>query len=63
MLSLLGGVFLGWSLGANDAANAFGSAVSSRMVKFWTAAVMASIFVVLGALLEGCLRRFPHQPR
>jgi PiT family inorganic phosphate transporter len=53
MLSLLGGVFLGWSLGANDAANAFGSAVSSRMVKFWTAAVMASIFVVLGALLEG----------
>jgi len=53
MLTLLGGVFLGWSLGANDAANAFGSAVSSRMVKFWTAAVLASIFVVLGALLEG----------
>ena len=41
MVSLLGGVFLGWSLGANDAANVFGSAVSSRMVKFWTAAVRA----------------------
>jgi PiT family inorganic phosphate transporter len=53
MLSLLGGVFLGWSLGANDAANAFGSAVTSRMVKFRNAAVLASIFVVLGALLEG----------
>jgi PiT family inorganic phosphate transporter len=53
MLSLLGGIFLGWSLGANDASNAFGSAVSSRMVKFWTAAILASIFVVLGALLEG----------
>ena len=53
MLSLLGGIFLGWSLGANDAANAFGSAVSSRMVKFWTAAILASIFVILGALLEG----------
>jgi PiT family inorganic phosphate transporter len=53
MVSLLGGVFLGWSLGANDAANVFGSAVSSRMVKFWTAAVLASIFVVLGAVLEG----------
>jgi PiT family inorganic phosphate transporter len=53
MLSLLGGIFLGWSLGANDAANAFGSAVSSRMVKFWTAAILASIFVLLGALLEG----------
>jgi len=53
MLSLLGGIFLGWSLGANDASNAFGSAVSSRMVKFWTAAILASIFVVLGALFEG----------
>jgi PiT family inorganic phosphate transporter len=53
MLSLLGGIFLGWSLGANDASNAFGSAVSSRMVKFWTAAILASFFVVLGALLEG----------
>ena len=53
MLSLLGGIFLGWSLGANDAANAFGSAVSSRMVKFMTAAILASIFVVLGAILEG----------
>lgn len=53
MLSLLGGVFLGWSLGANDAANVFGSAVSSRMVRFWTAAILASVFVVLGAFLEG----------
>ncbi|MGD9057979.1 MAG: inorganic phosphate transporter [Desulfobacterales bacterium] len=53
MLSLLGGVFLGWSLGANDASNAFGSAVTSRMIRYWNAAVLASIFVVLGALLEG----------
>ena len=53
MLSLLGGVFLGWSLGANDAANAFGSAVSSKMLRFWTAAALAAIFVLLGAVLEG----------
>ena len=53
MLSLLGGVFLGWSLGANDAANTFGSAVSSRMVKFWTAAILAAAFILIGALLEG----------
>jgi PiT family inorganic phosphate transporter len=44
---------LGWSLGANDAANAFGSAVSSKMLRFWTAAVLAAIFVLLGAVLEG----------
>jgi PiT family inorganic phosphate transporter len=53
MLSLLSGVFLGWSLGANDASNVFGSAVASKMVKFWTAAILASVFVLLGALLEG----------
>jgi len=53
VLSLLGGIFLGWSLGANDASNVFGSAVASRMLKFWTAAVLASVFVLLGALLQG----------
>jgi PiT family inorganic phosphate transporter len=53
MFSLLGGIFLGWSLGSNDAANVFGSAVSSKMLKFWTAAILASVFVLVGALLEG----------
>ena len=53
MLSLLGGIFLGWSLGANDASNVFGSAVAAKMIRFWTAAVLASVFVLLGALLEG----------
>jgi PiT family inorganic phosphate transporter len=53
MTSFLGGVFLGWSLGANDAANAFGTAVSSRMVRFYTAALIGAVFVVIGALLEG----------
>ncbi len=50
---LTSGLFLGWSLGANDAANIFGTAVGSRMVKFRTAAIIASIFVVLGAVLQG----------
>ena len=53
MLSLLSGIFLGWSLGANDAANAFGPAVTSRMIKFWYAAGVAAVFVLLGALAEG----------
>jgi len=53
MFSLLGGIFMGWSLGSNDASNCFGSAVASRMVRFWTAAVLCAFFVLLGALLEG----------
>jgi PiT family inorganic phosphate transporter len=53
MNSLLGGIFLGWSLGANDAANVFGSAVSSRMLRFWTAAILAAAFVLIGAVVAG----------
>jgi len=53
MFSLLGGIFMGWSLGANDAANVFGTAVSSKMVKFYTAAILASVFVILGAIISG----------
>jgi PiT family inorganic phosphate transporter len=47
---LTSGLLLGWSLGANDAANLFGTAVGSRMLKFRTAAIVGSVFVVLGAL-------------
>ncbi len=53
MFSIVGGVFLGWSLGANDASNVIGPAVSSRMLRFSTAASMASLFVLMGALLQG----------
>lgn len=53
MFYLISALYLGWSLGANDAANIFGTAVSSKMLKFITAAILASIFVILGAILEG----------
>ena len=53
LLYLLGGVYLGWSLGANDTANVFGTAVASRMVRFGTAAALSSIFVFIGAWFEG----------
>jgi len=50
---LTSGLFLGWSLGANDASNVFGSAVGSKMVTFRKAAIIASIFVILGAVIQG----------
>ena len=53
LLFLSGGLFLGWSLGANDAANIFGTAVGTKMVKFRTAALVASVFVILGAVISG----------
>ena len=45
--------FLGGLLGANDAANVFGTAVGTRMVRFKTAAIVCSIFVILGAIISG----------
>ena len=50
---LSSGLFLGWSLGANDAANVFGTAVGSRMIRFATAAVLCSIFVIIGSVVSG----------
>ena len=50
---LSSGLFLGWSLGANDAANIFGTAVGSKMLKFKTAATIASIFIIIGAVYSG----------
>ena len=50
---LLSGIFLGWSLGANDAANIFGTAVGTRMIKFRTAALIGSVFVIIGAVISG----------
>jgi len=53
LLFLTSGLFLGWSLGANDASNVFGSAVGSKMVSFRKAAIIASMAVILGAVLQG----------
>lgn len=50
---LSSGLFLGFSLGANDVSNIFGAAVGSKMLKFKTAALIATIFVILGAVYGG----------
>jgi inorganic phosphate transporter, PiT family len=50
---LTSGLFLGWSLGANDASHIFGSAVGSKMVTFRKAAIIASVFFILGAVIQG----------
>ena len=53
LIFLSSGLFLGWSLGANDAANVFGTAVGTRMVSFTKAALICSVFVILGAVISG----------
>ena len=53
IIFLTSGLFLGWALGANDAANVFGTAVGTKMVQWSTAAVICCIFVILGATISG----------
>ena len=44
---------MGWSLGTNDAANAFGTAVATRVVKYRTAVTIIAVFVIIGAFVAG----------
>lgn len=53
LLFISSGLFLGWTLGANDAANVFGTAVGAKVIKFKSAALIMSIFVILGAVISG----------
>jgi inorganic phosphate transporter, PiT family len=53
MWTISAGIFMGWSLGGNDAANLFGPIVGSGAIRFRTAAWLASLFVAIGALAIG----------
>ncbi len=53
MWYLLSGIYLGGTLGANDAANIFGTAVVTKAIKFKKAVLISIIFVIIGAGLEG----------
>ncbi len=47
------GLFLGWSLGASDASNIFGTAIATKMIRFKSAAIISSIFIIIGAVYAG----------
>jgi len=53
LIFLSSGLFLGWSFGANNAGNVFGTAVGSKMVSFKTAAIVTGIFLILGSVVSG----------
>lgn len=52
-LLLSAGLFMGWALGTNDAANAFGTAVATRVVRYRTAVIIIAVLVIVGAFVGG----------
>jgi len=50
---LLAGFYVGWNIGANDAGNCIGTAVGSGLLSYRRAALLVSVFAVLGAILQG----------
>lgn len=46
-------IALGWSIGANDAANSLGTAVGSRVLTLRQAIALIAVFGFLGAYLQG----------
>jgi len=53
MLALLPGLYLGWGIGANDAANTFGPQVGANIISYRRATVLAAAFALAGAVVEG----------
>jgi len=45
--------YVGWNIGANDAANCIGTTVGAQIVSYRKAALLMSVFVILGGTLQG----------
>ena len=52
-IALIGIMILGWSLGRNNLSNLFGTAIGTGMVHLKSAAMLAFVFIFMGAFLSG----------
>ena len=50
---IIAGFYVGWNIGANDAANCIGTTVGARIISFRQAVAIMAIFVILGGVLQG----------
>jgi len=50
---ILAGFFVGWNIGANDAANCIGTTVGAQIISYRKAVMIMAVFVILGGVLQG----------
>jgi len=53
ILACIFGFFMAWGIGANDVANAVGTAVGAKSITIMQAVIIAGVFEFLGAVLAG----------
>jgi len=53
VLMVLAGFYVGWNIGANDAANCIGTTVGAQIISYRKAVAIMAVFVILGAALQG----------
>jgi PiT family inorganic phosphate transporter len=50
---ILAGFYVGWNIGANDAANCIGTTVGAGILSYRKAVLLMAVFVILGGALQG----------
>lgn len=50
---LIAAFYVGWNIGANDAANCIGTTVGAQILSYRKAAVMMAFFAILGGVFQG----------
>lgn len=53
MVLLTAAFYVGWNIGANDAANCIGTTVGAQIMSYRKAALLMAVFVTLGGALQG----------
>lgn len=53
LIFILAGLYVGWSIGANDVANAIGPPVGSGLISYRKAVMLFAIFAVVGGVIGG----------
>lgn len=53
ILICVAGLYVGWNIGANDAANCIGTSVGAGLMRYRTAIAIVAVCVIAGATLQG----------